>query len=78
MKHIERRKSMITAINRHGAKIDLISYGRYGSISQEWYVRGFNDNDYCFDHYEKTLKELCDWCNLSQYKLKQLIRVDFT
>lgn len=69
---------MITTTNRHGAKIDLISYGLYGSITKEWYVRGFDSNDYCFDHYEKTLKELSDWCNLSQYKIKQLIRVDFT
>lgn len=68
---------MITTTNKHGAKVDLISYGRWGSISKEYYVRGFNENDYCFEHYEKTLKELASWCNISTYKLKQLIRVDF-
>ena len=69
---------MITTINKHGAKVDLISYGRWGTTSKEWYVRGFNENDYCFDHYEKTLKDLAEWCNISQYNLKQLIRSDFT
>ena len=69
---------MITTINKHGAKVDLISYGLWGTTSKEWYVRGFNDHDYCFDHYEKTLKDLAEWCNISQYKLKQLIRSDFT
>lgn len=68
---------MITTINKYGAKIDLTSWGRYGTVNKEYYVRGFNENDYCFDHYEKTIAELADWCNLSVYKLKQLIRVDF-
>lgn len=64
---------MITII-RNNEKLDLTSYGRY---HKEWYVRGFNDNDYCFEHYEKSLKAIASWCNLSQYKVKQLIRVDF-
>ena len=68
---------MITTINRHGAKVDLISYVRYGTIDKEWYVRGFTENDYCFDHYEKTLKDLASWCNISVYILRTLIRNDF-
>ena len=65
---------MITII-RENNKLDLTSYGRY---NKEWYVRGFNENDYCFEHYEKSLKAIASWCNLSVYKIKQLIRVDFT
>lgn len=67
-----------TVLTKNGIKVDILSYGLWGSISKEWYARCFDDRDYCIDIYEKSFTALCRALNVTPYKLKHgAIRQDF-